>query len=164
VETRIKKVQDGTFDGIILAQAGINRLGVSVKHTALSIIDFPPSPGQGALGIVCRKNDTNTISMLQKIQDTNSRIEIESERVLSEFVDSGCRFPVGAFAKVNGNSLDLTVVAYSIDGKQALVVTKSGEKSNPYKIGKEAADELQQKGVNDLAKDWRAKLDEWNKT
>jgi hydroxymethylbilane synthase len=164
IETRIKKVQDGTFDGIVLAQAGINRLGVNVKHTPLPIIDFPPSPGQGALGIVCRKNDTNTISMLQKIQDTNSRIEVESERALSEFVDSGCRFPVGAFAKINGDALDLTVVAYSIDGKQALVVTKSGTKSNPYQIGKEAADELQQKGVNDLAKDWRAKLDEWNKT
>jgi hydroxymethylbilane synthase len=164
VETRIKKVQDGTFDGIVLAQAGINRLGVNVKHTKLPIIDFPPSPGQGALGIVCRKNDSKTISMLQKIQDENSRIEVESERALSEFVDSGCRFPVGAFAKINGNVLDLTVVAYSIDGKQALVVTKSGQKSNPYQIGKEAAEELQRKGVNDLARDWRAKLDEWNKT
>ena len=164
VETRIKKVQDGTFDGIVLAQAGINRLGVNVKHTKLPIIDFPPSPGQGALGIVCRKNDSQTISMLQKIQDENSRIEVESERALSEFVDSGCRFPVGAFAKINGNALDLTVVAYSIDGKQALVVTKSGQKSNPYQIGKEAAEELQRKGVNDLARDWRAKLDEWNKT
>jgi hydroxymethylbilane synthase len=164
VETRIKKVQDGTFDGIVLAQAGINRLGVNVKHTKLPIIDFPPSPGQGALGIVCRKNDSQTISMLQKIQDENSRIEVESERALSEFVDSGCRFPVGAFAKINGNALDLTVVAYSIDGKQALVVTKSGQKSNPYQIGKEAAEELQRKGVNDLARDWRTKLDEWNKT
>ena len=164
VETRINKVQDGTFDGIVLAQAGINRLGVNVKHTKLPIIDFPPSPGQGALGIVCRKNDSQTISMLQKIQDENSRIEVESERALSEFVDSGCRFPVGAFAKINGNALDLTVVAYSIDGKQALVVTKSGQKSNPYQIGKEAAEELQRKGVNDLARDWRAKLDEWNKT
>jgi hydroxymethylbilane synthase len=164
VETRINKVKEGIFDGIVLAQAGINRLGVTVQHTPLSIVDFPPSPGQGALGIVCRKNDTQTIAMLQKIQDTNSRIEVESERAMSEFVDSGCRFPIGAFAKVNGDTLDLTVIAYSIDGKQALIVTKSGNKSNPYQIGKQAANELQQKGVNDLAKDWRAKLDEWNKT
>lgn len=68
IETRIKKVHDGIFDGIILAQAGINRLGVSVKHTQLSIVDFPPSPGQGALGIVCRKNDKDTMSMLQKFK------------------------------------------------------------------------------------------------
>jgi hydroxymethylbilane synthase len=164
VETRIKKVQDGTFDGIVLAQAGVNRLGVNVKHVSLSTIDFPPSPGQGALGIVCRKNDQATISLLKKIEDQNTRLAVESERALSEFVDSGCRFPVGAFAQVRGENLDLTVVAYSIDGKQALIVNKFGPKSNSYQIGKEAADELQRKGVNDLAKDWRAKLDEWNKT
>jgi hydroxymethylbilane synthase len=102
--------------------------------------------------------------MLKKIEDQNTRLAVESERTLSEFVDSGCRFPVGAFAQVSGENLDLTVVAYSIDGKQALIVNKSGPKSNSYQIGKEAADELQRKGVNDLAKDWRAKLDEWNKT
>ena len=100
---------------------------------------------------------------LSKLSETETKLRILRGR-LSEFVDSGCRFPVGAFAKVNGNSLDLTVVAYSIDGKQALIVKKSGEKSKSYQIGKEAANELQQKGVNDLAKDWRAKLDEWNKT
>ena len=164
IETRIKKVHDGIFDGVVLAQAGINRIGVKVNHHVLPIDDFPPSPGQGALGIVCRKNDTQTISMLQKIQDDDSRIAVESERTLSEFVDSGCRFPVGAFGQINGDSLTLTVIAYSIDGKQALIVSKSGPKSDPIQIGKDAAVELQRKGVNDLAKDWRSKLEEWNKT
>ncbi len=163
IETRIKKVQDGAFDGVVLAQAGINRLGISVKHVSLSTIDFPPSPGQGALGIVCRKNDKKTLDMLKKIEDENTRIAIESERALSSFIDSGCRFPVGAFAQVSDSSVNLTVVAYSIDGKQMLLVQKSGDKSNPYEVGKKAAEELQQKGVNELAKDWRQKLEEWNK-
>jgi len=162
VETRIKKIQDGAFDGIVLAQAGINRLGIVIKHTPLSTIDFPPSPGQGALGIVCRKGDKKTLEMLKKIEDEETRIAVESERALSSFVDSGCRFPVGAFAQVSGDSVSLTVVAYSIDGKKALVVQKSGQKSNPFEVGKKAADELQQKGVNDLAKDWRQKVEEWN--
>jgi len=163
VETRIKKIQDGTFDGVVLAQAGINRLGIDIKHTPLSAIDFPPSPGQGALGIVCRKGDKKTLEMLKKIEDEETRIAVESERALSSFVDSGCRFPVGAFAHVSGDSVSLTVVAYSIDGKTALVVQKSGKKSNPFEVGKKAAEELQQKGVNDLAKDWRQKVEEWNK-
>jgi hydroxymethylbilane synthase len=163
VETRIKKVQDGTFDGIVLAQAGINRIGISVKHTKLSTMDFPPSPGQGALGIVCRKNDKKTLEMLHKIEDHDARIAVVSERALSSFVDSGCRFPVGAFAQVNGDAVILTVVAYSIDGTQALIVQKSGQKSDPFNVGKQAADELQQKGVNELAKDWRQKVEEWNK-
>jgi hydroxymethylbilane synthase len=163
VETRIKKVQDGTFDGIVLAQAGINRIGISVKHTKLSTMDFPPSPGQGALGIVCRKNDKKTLEMLHKIENHDARIAVESERALSSFVDSGCRFPIGAFAQVSGDSVSLTVVAYSIDGTQALIVQKSGQKSDPFNVGKQAADELQQKGVNELAKDWRQKVEEWNK-
>ncbi|HXG73866.1 MAG TPA: hydroxymethylbilane synthase [Candidatus Nitrosotenuis sp.] len=163
VETRIKKVQDGMFDGIVLAQAGINRLGIHVNYTQLPTIDFPPSPGQGALGIVCRKNDKKTLDMLKTIEDQNTRIAVESERSLSSFVDSGCRFPVGAFAQVNGDLVNLTVVAYSIDGKDMLVVQKSGQKSNPCEVGRQAAEELQRKGVNELAKDWREKLEEWNK-
>jgi hydroxymethylbilane synthase len=161
VETRIQKIQDGAFDGVVLAQAGISRLGLDIKYAPLSVIDFPPSPGQGALGIVCRRDDKKTLGMLKKIEDTNTRIAVEAERALSSFVDSGCRFPVGAFAEVSGDSVSLTVVAYSIDGKQALVVQKAGK--DPFEVGKSAADELQQKGVNDLAKDWRQKVEEWNK-
>ena len=69
IETRISKVTDGKFDAIILAQAGISRLGLDVKHSVLSTKDFPPSPGQGALAIVCRADDDKTISMLKKIED-----------------------------------------------------------------------------------------------
>jgi hydroxymethylbilane synthase len=101
--------------------------------------------------------------MLCKIEDQETRIAVESERTLSSFVDSGCRFPVGAFAQIEGDLVNLTVVAYSIDGKQALIVKKSGQKSDPFEVGKKAADELQQKGVNELAKDWRQKVEEWNK-
>jgi hydroxymethylbilane synthase len=163
IESRIKKVQEGKYDAIVLAQAGINRLGIMVKHTKLPIIKFPPSPGQGALGIVCRTDDTKTLTMLKQIEDMNSRIEVESERSLSKFVDSGCRFPVGAYGHVNGTNMTLTVVAYSIDGKKSLVVEKSGSKNEPQKLGQDVADELIQKGIQDLAANWREKLEEWNK-
>jgi hydroxymethylbilane synthase len=93
----------------------------------------------------------------------NSRIEVESERSLSKFVDSGCRFPVGAYGHVNGTNMTLTVVAYSIDGKKSLVVEKSGSKNEPQKLGQDVADELIQKGIQDLAANWREKLEEWNK-
>ena len=105
IETRINKVMDGKFDAIILAQAGISRLGSDVKHSALSTKDFPPSPGQGALAIICRADDDKTISMLKKIEDKKSRTEIEAEREISEYVESGCRFPVGALAIANSDML-----------------------------------------------------------
>lgn len=163
IETRIKKVESGQYDGIVLAQAGINRIGIDVRHYDLPINEFPPSPGQGAIGIVCRSDDTSTQVMLKTIEDQNTRTAIEAERTLSEFVDSGCRFPIGAYGKVEGSMVELNVVAYSIDGKESITVKKSGSALDPHQVGKQAADELRAKGIAKLAANWRKKLEEWNK-
>jgi len=164
IETRIEKISGETFDAIVLAQAGISRLGVDVKFTSLSTEDFSPSPGQGAIAIVARTDDVQTIEMLKKIEDADSRLEIEAERALSDFIDSGCRFPLGAYAKSNETEMTLTVYAFSVDGKQSLQVTKSGDKNNPKLLGKQVGEELRSKGINDLALNWRQKVEEWNTT
>jgi hydroxymethylbilane synthase len=163
VESRIRKINEGEYDGVVLAQAGINRLGLDVKVSKLSTIDFPPSPGQGALGIVSRSDDYKINTMLKKIEDADSRIRIEAERALSIFVESGCRFPVGAFAESNGQNMKLTVVVYSIDGKKSIIVEKTGSKDDPFSLGKLAGEDLKNKGVNELALNWREKVEEWNK-
>jgi len=163
IETRINKVTDGKFDAVILAEAGISRLGLDVKHSVLSTKDFPPSPGQGALAIVCRADDEKTISMLKKIEDEKSRTEIEAERALSEYVESGCRFPIGALATANSNILKLTVSAYSVDGKKAITLEKTGDIGKPRDLGKDIGEELQKTGIAEIASNWRESLDEWNK-
>ena len=163
IETRIKKVLQNDFDAIVLAHAGISRLGIEVDYSILSINDFSPSPGQGALAIVSRADDADTISMLKKIEDHNSRMEIEAERALSDYVDSGCRFPIGAYAKADGDELILDVSAFSVDGEKSIIIKKTGSKNDPYSLGKIAGKELQEKGVNDLALNWREKVEEWNK-
>ena len=92
------------YDAIVLAQAGISRLGLcETQFSPLNIDEFSPSPGQGAIAIVARSDDSELISMLKKIEDENSRLEIEAERALSDYVDSGCRFPLGAYAKQIGS-------------------------------------------------------------
>ena len=101
--------------------------------------------------------------MLKKIEDAESRQRIEAERALSKYVESGCRFPVGAFAESNGQSMKLTVVVYSIDGTKSIIVEKTGSKDNPTSLGKIAGEELNSKGVNELALNWREKVEEWNK-
>ena len=164
IETRIKKISGETFDAIVLAQAGISRLGVDVKFTSLSTEDFSPSPGQGAIAIVVRTDDSQTIKMLKKIEDADSRLEIEAERALSDFIDSGCRLPLGAYAKSNGAEMTLIVYAFSVDGKQSLQVTRTGDKNNPKLLGKQVGEELRSKGINDLALNWRQKVEEWNTT
>ena len=73
-------MQEKKIDGVVLAKAGISRLGVDTKHSLLSKDEFLPSPGQGALAIICRSDDSKTIEMLKKL-DKNSRIEIESSNV-----------------------------------------------------------------------------------
>jgi len=163
IETRIRKVLQNDFDAIVLAHAGISRLGIDVDYSVLPTNDFSPSPGQGALAIVSRADDTDTISMLKKIEDFNSRMEIEAERALSDYVDSGCRFPIGAYAKSDGDELILDVSAFSVDGKKSIIIKKSGPKNNPRHLGEIAGKELQEKGVNDLALNWREKVEEWNK-
>ena len=101
IETRIKKISGDNYDAIVLAQAGISRLGVDVAYvTALTVDDFSPSPGQGAIAIVARVDDAQTIAMLKKIEDDDSRLEIEAERSLSDYVDSGCRFPLGCICQI----------------------------------------------------------------
>ena len=123
---------------------------------------FPPSPGQGALGIVSRRDNSSLIELLQKIEDPESRNAVEAERSLSMFVDSGCRFPVGAFAHRDNDRLKLRVIVYSIDGSKSIMVEKDSETSKANDLGKQAAAELRERGIADIAKDWREKVEEWN--
>ena len=163
IETRIKKVEEGKFDGIVLAQAGITRLGTDTKISKLPINDFLPSPGQGALAIVSRKDNSSTLEMLKKIEDYRSRMEIEAERALSNSVDSGCRFPVGAVATSDANSLTLKVAVYSMDGKKSIILEKTGSIEEPHALGRLLGDELRDRGVKEIASNWREELEEWNK-
>ena len=163
IETRIKKVEEGKFDGIVLAQAGITRLGTDTKISKLPINDFLPSPGQGALAIVSRKDNSSTLEMLKKIEDYRSRMEIEAERALSDSVDSGCRFPVGAIATSDANSLTLKVAVYSMDGKKSIILEKTGSIEEPHALGRLLGDELRDRGVKEIASNWREELEEWNK-
>lgn len=163
IETRIRKIDQGEFDAVVLAQAGISRLGLDVKFEKLSTKDFPPSPGQGAIAIISRKDNPSLIEILKKIEDSDSRYAIEAERTLSIFVDSGCRFPVGALAEKKGDKLTLNVIVYSVDGSKSINVENTGSFLQAVEIGKKAASELVEKGVADLAKNWREKVEEWNK-
>ena len=163
IESRIKKIHDGNFDGIVLAEAGIGRLGLDVKFERLSTTEFPPSPGQGALAIVARRDNVKLIELLRTIEDSDSRYAIESERSLSIFVDSGCRFPVGALAQKIGGKLKLHVIVYSVDGSKSINVEKTGDPLQAKELGKQIASELAEKGIAELAKNWREKVEEWNK-
>lgn len=162
IETRIKKIDEDKFDGIVLAQAGIQRLGLDVKFEILPVEIFVPSPGQGALAIVARKDNIKLLDILKKIEDQVSRTAVEAERSLSMFVDSGCRFPVGALADQDGGKLTLSVTVYSVDGSKFITVKRDSEPTQAKELGRQIASELSAKGIEELAKNWREKVEEWN--
>jgi hydroxymethylbilane synthase len=164
VETRVKKVINGEYNAVILAEAGLARIGMKdVIVERFSIRNFVPAPGQGAIAIVCRRDHTTLVDMVQQIEDRRSRIAVLAERALIRKVEGGCRFPLGAVAITNDDKISLYASVFSADGKQSIHVKKVGRASNPEELGSTVANMLVKQGAMDLAKGWRRAVDEWNK-
>lgn len=164
VETRVKKVIAGEYSAIVLAEAGLSRIGMKdVIVERFGVRDFVPAPGQGAIAIVCRKDDKKTAAMLKRIEDSKARAEISAERALIEKIEGGCRFPLGAVAVTRGNRLTLYASVFSADGSKNIRIKKADSTDNPEKLGSKVADILLKQGAAELAEGWRDAVEEWNK-
>ena len=164
VESRVKKCLHGPFDALVLAEAGLKRLELSNQIIQrFSYLDFVPAPGQGAIGIVCRKDNKKALGVLQKVEDKSTRYAIDAERSLIQYLNAGCRFPVGAIAIPNLRTKRITLHAsvFSADGSQSINLKKSDVISNAVKVGKEVANDLLSRGAGDFAHDWREALEKW---
>lgn len=163
IETRVNKMLKKEFDALILAEAGLSRLGlIDVIAERLPIDNFTPSPGQGAIAVVSRENDNDLINILQKIEDRQSRMEVTAERALLLHINAGCRFPLGALASANASKISLYASIYSADGKKRIDVNKSDSIINAERLGKLVASELEQRGAMKLAEEWRDAVNEWS--
>jgi hydroxymethylbilane synthase len=165
VESRVKKCINGTFDALVLAEAGLKRLELSDQIIQrFSYLEFVPAPGQGAIGIVCRKDNKKVLGVLQKIEDKSTRYAIDAERSLIQYLNAGCRFPVGAIAIPNLRTKRITLHAsvFSADGSQSITLKKSDVISNAVKVGKEVANDLLSRGAGDFAHEWREALEKWS--
>ncbi len=119
VDTRLRKLDEEEYDALILAQAGLTRLGLTQRITEIISIDFMlPAIGQGALGLECRSEDALTIESLMSIDDAPSHIEVVAERALLRELRAGCLAPVGAHAKIKNHALNLEAVVLSQDGTE----------------------------------------------
>jgi hydroxymethylbilane synthase len=164
VETRVKKVIAGEYGAIVLAEAGLSRIGMKdVIVQRFGVRDFVPAPGQGAIAIVCRRDDKKTAAMLRRIEDARSRAEISAERALIEKIEGGCRFPLGAVAVTRGDRLTLYASVFSADGSKNIKVKKTGSASKAEQLGSKVADILIKQGASELAQGWRDAVEEWNK-
>ena len=156
VETRIRKVDTGEFDAVVLAEAGLARLGITRRISEkLPVEDFMPAPGQGALAVVTRSDDLKVIDLLRSIEHPPTRAEIEAERELVRVLEGGCKVPVGALARADGDRIRIVACIFSIDGKEKLLAERAGPIQDGAVLAREIGEELTEKGAKRIEESWR---------
>jgi hydroxymethylbilane synthase len=156
VDTRIRKVSEGDVDAVVLARAGIARLGRMNEVTeVLDPLQMLPAPGQGALAVECRAGDTDLVAAVRAaIDDPRTRAAVTAERAVLATLEAGCSAPVGALAEVaegdDGDELWLRAVALSADGAVAVRRSATGSPGTAEQVGRTLAEEMLDDGASGL--------------
>lgn len=151
VDTRLRKLDDGQFDAIVLAEAGLRRL--SLDRRISQVLPFEimlPAVGQGALGIECRSDDDQARAILAPLEDVSTRAAVAAERALLQHLRGGCMAPIGALGRVNKDEVQLSAVVLSADGAQRLAASGGGAASDAEAIGRRVAEDLLGQGAAEL--------------
>ena len=153
VDTRIKKLNDGLYDAIILSYAGIESLKLNnLISEIFSVSDLIPSAGQGIISLQCREDNDDIISILEKINHDETYQKANSERNFLKVLEGDCETAVGAHAIVEGNKIILEAELFSLDGKQRFYEKKSSGIENAKELGKEVGQILKTKSNNSYKK------------
>ncbi len=151
VETRLRKLDEQGLDALILAQAGLERLGLARQIT--EVLDpswMLPAVGQGALGLECRADDAETLVLLRRLDDLATRQAVLAERAFLRAMGGGCQVPMGAAATVNGQSLALRAVVLGPDGVLRLEAQSTGAADDAERLGEAVAEMLREQGATAL--------------
>jgi len=151
VNTRLKKLDDGEYDAIILASAGLIRLEMKDRITSyLTTEQSLPAMGQGAVGIECRVNDEQTQQLIASLAHEETTIRLTAERALNKRLEGGCQVPIGGFAELDGDKLSMRAFVGSPDGKELVEGTVEGPAADAEKMGIELADDLLSRGAKEI--------------
>ena len=153
VDTRIKKLNDGLFDAIILSYAGVKSLNLENKISqTFSTSEIIPSAGQGVVALQCRDNDKNMIELLEKITHQQTHNCVLAERNVLKILDGDCETAVGAIAKINEENISLEAELFSLDGKERFYHKDSKEIKFAFELGKEVGLILKKESKNSYKK------------
>jgi hydroxymethylbilane synthase len=148
VDTRLRKLDEGEYDAIVLAAAGLTRLGWADRITEmLAPPRVLPAPGQGSLAIECRTDDANAFSALAALNDAPTRAAVVAERTLLAVLEGGCSAPVAAWGRVADGELRLDGLVASLDGRQVLRASATSTSADAAALGARIADELLKQGA-----------------
>ena len=147
VDTRLRKLEQGDYDAIILAAAGLNRLGkTQLVRQVIPVEVMTPAAGQGALGIEIRRGDAATLGHLAFLDDAAARATTTCERALLSKLGGGCQVPIGAFAEVQNGRIRLNALVAHPDGSKVLRETREGD--DPVRLGNETGESLLTRGAD----------------
>ncbi|MRH42949.1 hydroxymethylbilane synthase [Aquibacillus halophilus] len=160
IETRLRKLKEENYDAIVLAAAGLIRMGwgdeIVTEYLEPEIC--VPAVGQGALAIECREDDAELIELLQKISDEKTTRTVTAERTFLHLLNGGCQIPIGGYAYLEGNEVVLTALVATSDGSTILKEVTRG--TDPVSVGEEAANRLKEQGAQKIVDDAREELDQ----
>ena len=143
VDTRIKKMENGEYDAIILSKAGIDSLEINKKIAEeFKTDDLIPCAGQGIIAIQCRNSDVEIKQLLEKINDKHSRIRANTEREVLKTLEGDCDTAVGAFSNIDGSNIILSAELFSVDGKNRYFVKETKDINLAKELGREVGEAL----------------------
>jgi hydroxymethylbilane synthase len=153
VDTRIKKLNDSLYDAIILSYAGIKSLGLEEKISQIFLTsEIIPSAGQGVVALQCRKNDQQSIDILNKVNHQSTHDCIKAERNVLKVLEGDCETAVGVFAEIDKNKIDLEAELFSLDGKQRFYLKLSKDLKLASELGIEVGEILKKQSNNTYKK------------
>lgn len=151
VNTRLKKLDEGQYDAIILASAGLKRLGFEQRiSAALSTTISLPAIGQGALGIECRLDDTRTNQLIQPLTHADTFTCVTAERAMNQRLEGGCQVPIAGFAELDGDTLHMRGLVGQTDGRQMIRGEVTGSAQDAAHLGTHLANDLLSRGAKEI--------------
>lgn len=151
VGTRLSKLDAGLYDAIILASAGLKRLGLNdrIRHHLAAELSLP-AVGQGALGLECREQDQETLALIKPLLHAETDACVRAERAFNAYLEGGCQVPIAGFATLSGEMLHIEGRVGSVDGKTLLISKMQGEITQAEQLGVQLAQDLIQQGAAEL--------------
>ncbi|MEN9225827.1 MAG: hydroxymethylbilane synthase [Thermostichus sp. HHBFW_bins_43] len=151
LNTRLAKLDNGDYDGLILAVAGLKRLGKGDRiHQVLDPSVSLYAVGQGSLGIECRQGDERILALIQPLADAEATARCLAERALLRALEGGCQVPIGVHSQVQGDTLHLTGMVAQLDGQRLIRDSQTGSLQEAEAIGVALADKLKQQGADEI--------------
>jgi len=151
LDTRLRKLEEGQCQALIVAAAGMERLGLQRRITQRIPFDIClPAPGQGAIAVEAREHDAQTLALARAIDDPAAHAEARAERALVEALGADCQVPLGALARWAPGRLTLQAVVAAPDGKNLARARVEGDSSNPEQLGRKAAEQLRAAGAEEI--------------